>query len=70
MSGDGPYASPGTGGAQRYGGKEGYQPEKGGNPAETRQSTEGEGPQGRESGGRKAEGRQNAGHLEIESVNT
>ncbi|KAJ7136241.1 hypothetical protein C8R46DRAFT_1138315 [Mycena filopes] len=57
MSGDRPYAAPGAGGAQRYGGKEGYEQEKGGNPRETSQSTEGEGPQGSESGGRKPEGR-------------
>ncbi|KAJ7141537.1 hypothetical protein C8R46DRAFT_1046775 [Mycena filopes] len=55
MSGDKPYAAPGSGGALRYGGKEGYAEEKGGNPAETSQSAEGAA--GRESGGRKPEGR-------------
>ncbi|KAJ7728647.1 hypothetical protein B0H16DRAFT_1894065 [Mycena metata] len=55
MSSDKPYGAPGAG--QRYGGKEGYATEKGGNAGETSQSTEGQGPAGSESGGRKPEGR-------------
>ncbi|KAJ7023551.1 hypothetical protein C8F04DRAFT_1240085 [Mycena alexandri] len=55
MSGEKPYAAPGSG--QRYGGKEGYEADKGGNPNETSTSTQGQGPQGSESGGRKPEGR-------------
>ncbi|KAJ6493744.1 hypothetical protein C8R47DRAFT_1119508 [Mycena vitilis] len=46
---------PGVG--SRYGGKESYEKEKGGNPNETTRSTEKQGPQGSESGGRKPEGR-------------
>ncbi|KAJ7092963.1 hypothetical protein B0H15DRAFT_777209 [Mycena belliarum] len=57
MSGDEPYGAPGEEAAGRYGGKSGYQGEKAQNPRETTQSTEEQGPQGAESGGRKPEGR-------------
>ncbi|KAJ7611392.1 hypothetical protein DFH06DRAFT_1245012 [Mycena polygramma] len=48
-------AHPGVG--DRYGGKTSYEQEKGGNPQESTRSTEKQGPQGSESGGRKPEGR-------------
>lgn len=52
VSADAPYDAPADGGALRYGGKERYPEEKGG---ETSHS--GQGPEGAERGGRKPEGR-------------
>ncbi|KAJ7653918.1 hypothetical protein DFH06DRAFT_1203206 [Mycena polygramma] len=50
-------AGPHPGVGDRYGGKTSYEQEKGGNPQESTRSTEKQGPQGSESGGRKPEGR-------------
>ncbi|KAF8173165.1 hypothetical protein K438DRAFT_167881 [Mycena galopus ATCC 62051] len=55
MSSDKPYHAPAE--DQRYGGKTHYQQDKGQNPRESSTSTAQQGPQGSESGGRKAEGR-------------
>ncbi|KAJ7268172.1 hypothetical protein B0H12DRAFT_1320704 [Mycena haematopus] len=55
MSSDKPYNAPAE--DQRYGGKTNYQQEKGQNPRESSTSTTQQGPEGSESGGRKAEGR-------------